>query len=79
MLQGWGWDEPVTCGDANSTASERARALVQQVVANQDAIARQRTAGVESRLERVLNAYAAERLGTQHFASLTGWTRGFGP
>ena len=76
MLQGWSWDEPVTRGDANATARGRARALVQQVATGQDAIARQRTAGVESRLERVLNAFAAERLGPQHFASLTGYGHG---
>ena len=63
-------------GEAKSTSRERARRLVDQVVADQDAIARQRTVGVEPRLQRVLNAFAAERLGTQHFASLTGYGHG---
>ena len=35
-----------------------------------------RTADVEQRLKRVLDAFAAERLGTQHFASLTGYGHG---
>ena len=35
-----------------------------------------RTAAVEQRLQRVLDAFAAERLGTQHFASLTGYGHG---
>ena len=35
-----------------------------------------RTAAVEQRLQRVLDAFAAERIGTQHFASLTGYGHG---
>ena len=35
-----------------------------------------RTAAVEQGLQRVLDAFAAERLGTQHFASLTGYGHG---
>jgi cystathionine beta-lyase family protein involved in aluminum resistance len=36
-------------------------------------VAEQRTAGVSVRLEKVLNAFAAERVGTQHFASVSGY------
>ena len=39
-------------------------------------VAAARTAAVEQRLQRVLDAFAAERLGTQHFASLTGYGHG---
>ena len=39
-------------------------------------VAAVRTAAVEQRLQRVLDAFAAERLGTQHFASLTGYGHG---
>ena len=35
-----------------------------------------RTAAVEQRLQRVLDAFAAERICTQHFASLTGYGHG---
>ena len=66
----------MTRGEAKSAVCERARHLVGQVLADQDEIARQRTAGVASRLQRVLSAFAAERLGTQHFASLTGYGHG---
>ena len=34
------------------------------------------TAQVRPRLERVLEAFAAERLGTQHFASVSGYGHG---
>ena len=63
-------------GQAKSISCERARRLVDQVVADHDETARQRTAGVSTRLQRVLSAFAAERLGTQHFASLTGYGHG---
>jgi len=39
-------------------------------------MAEQRTAGVSVRLEKVLNAFAAERVGTQHFASVSGYGHG---
>ena len=39
-------------------------------------MAEQRTAGVSIRLEKVLNAFAAERVGTQHFASVSGYGHG---
>ena len=39
-------------------------------------MAEQRTAGVSVRLEKVLNAFAAERVGTHHFASVSGYGHG---
>ena len=55
---------------------EQARSLVADVALSQATMAAQRTAAVESRLERVLSAMAEERVGTQHFASLTGYGHG---
>ena len=53
-----------------------AAALVKAVAEQQQALAASRTAAVGQRLERVLEALAAERVGTQHFASLTGYGHG---
>ena len=39
-------------------------------------LARHHTAGVRPRLERVLDAFAAERVSTQHFASVSGYGHG---
>ena len=39
-------------------------------------VARQRRAGVKPRLERVLEAFRAERLGVHHFASVSGYGHG---
>ena len=36
----------------------------------------QRRAGVQPRLQRVLEAFAAERLGVHHFASVSGYGHG---
>ncbi len=55
---------------------EKARSLVADVALSQASMAAQRTAAVESRLQRVLAAMAEERVGTQHFASLTGYGHG---
>ena len=55
---------------------EQARSLVADVALSQASMAAQRTAAVESRLQRVLTAMAEERVGTQHFASLTGYGHG---
>ena len=55
---------------------DRAAALVAAVAEQQQGLAAARTAAVGQRLERVLEAFAAERLGTQHFASLTGYGHG---
>ena len=35
-----------------------------------------RTAAVQDRLQRVLAAFSAERVGPQHFASVTGYGHG---
>ena len=40
------------------------------------ALARERRAGVKPRLERVLQAFRAERLGVHHFASVSGYGHG---
>ena len=39
-------------------------------------MAEQRTAGVSVRLEKVLNAFAVERVGTHHFPSVSGYGHG---
>ena len=50
--------------------------LINAVAREQADLAAARTAAVEQRLQRVLEALAAERVGTQHFASLTGYGHG---
>lgn len=52
------------------------RSLIDAVAQDLEPVAAVRTAAVEQRLQRVLDAFAAERLGTQHFASLTGYGHG---
>ena len=52
---------------------------VERLAAAQAAIApwaAAHTAAVKPRLERVLGAFAAERLGVQHFASVSGYGHG---
>ena len=56
--------------------TERATAFVNAVALQQQDLAASRTAAVGQRLERVLAALAEERVGTQHFASLTGYGHG---
>ena len=56
--------------------SAAARAFVASVAREQQPLAAARTELVQQRLERVLSAMAAERVGTQHFASLTGYGHG---
>ena len=51
-------------------------AFVASVARDQQPLAAVRTEQVQQRLERVLAALAAERVGTQHFASLTGYGHG---
>ena len=53
-----------------------ARKLIDSVILQQAPQAAARTSAVEQRLQRVLTAFAEERLGTQHFASLTGYGHG---
>ena len=56
--------------------SAAARAFVASVARDLQPLAAVRTEQVQQRLERVLAALAAERVGTQHFASLTGYGHG---
>ena len=60
----------------NQRSSDQARDLVDAVTNDLGGVIQSRAAAVEQRLERVLEAMAAERLGTQHFASLTGYGHG---
>ena len=57
-------------------SSTIATRLIEAVARDQAVWAEARTAAVEQRLQRVLDALAAERVGTQHFASLTGYGHG---
>jgi len=66
----------VKTGEVTASMREQARSLVADVALSQASMAAQRTAAVESRLQRVLAAMAEERVGTQHFASLTGYGHG---
>ena len=61
---------------ASATIEEWARARIGQARDRLRPMAEQRTAGVSVRLEKVLNAFAAERVGTQHFASVSGYGHG---
>ena len=61
---------------AEKATEEWARARLQQARDRLRPMAEQRTAGVSIRLEKVLNAFAAERVGTQHFASVSGYGHG---
>ena len=61
---------------AAATVEEWARARIGQARDRLRPMAEQRTAGVSVRLEKVLNAFAAERVGTQHFASVSGYAHG---
>ena len=56
--------------------SAAARDFVASVARGLQPLAAVRTEQVQQRLERVLAALAAERVGTQHFASLTGYGHG---
>ena len=62
--------------DSAAARLDRAEALVMAVAQRQQGLAADRTSAVRQRLERVLEALAAERVGTQHFASLTGYGHG---
>ena len=61
--------------DAAST-EQWAKARIRQARDRLRPMAEQRTAGVSVRLEKVLNAFSAERVGTQHFASVSGYGHG---
>ena len=62
----------MTSGEGSAAAT----AFVASVARDQQPLAAVRTEQVQQRLERVLAALAAERVGTQHFASLTGYGHG---
>ena len=51
-------------------------ARLEAAIQRSDALARERRAGVRPRLQRVLEAFAAERLGVHHFASVSGYGHG---
>ncbi len=53
-----------------------ARARISKARSRLRPLAEQRTAAVSVRLEKVLGAFAAERVGTQHFASVSGYGHG---
>ena len=59
-----------------SEARAFARLKVDAVRERQQPFARQRTAAVANRLQKVLKAFEAERVGTQHFASVSGYGHG---
>ena len=61
---------------AEKATEEWARARLRQARDRLRPMAEQRTAGVSIRLEKVLNAFTAERVGTQHFASVSGYGHG---
>ena len=61
---------------AAKAAEAWARSRIRQARDRLKPMAEQRTAGVSVRLEKVLNAFAAERVGTQHFASVSGYGHG---
>ncbi len=57
-------------------SSAWAREQVAAAIVRAGAVAAVRTAAVKPALERVLAAFAAERLGTHHFASVSGYGHG---
>ncbi|MFM7087877.1 MAG: aminotransferase class I/II-fold pyridoxal phosphate-dependent enzyme [Cyanobium sp.] len=66
-------DPTIAAGDAPSArAAERVAAALATIAP----LAAARTAAVRPRLERVLAAFAAERLGVHHFGSVSGYGHG---
>ena len=61
---------------AEKATEEWARARIRQARDRLRPMAEQRTAGVSVRLEKVLNAFAVERVGTHHFPSVSGYGHG---
>ena len=57
---------------ASSWAAERVAAASARI----EPLARAHTAAVRGRLQSVLDAFAAERVGVQHFASVSGYGHG---
>ena len=69
--------EAAMAGSGELTAIQRwARRQVEAAQERMAAVCAHRTAAVRPRLETVLAAFAAERIGTQHFASVTGYGHG---
>lgn len=62
--------------DAAEALARRAAERVAAAVASTAAAAAHHTSQVQLRLARVLEAFAAERLGSQHFASVSGYGHG---
>ena len=62
--------------DAAEALARRAAERVAAAVASTAAAAAHHTSQVQPRLARVLEAFAAERLGSQHFASVSGYGHG---
>jgi len=62
--------------DAAEALARRAAERVAAAVASTAAAAAHHTSQVQQRLARVLEAFAAERLGSQHFASVSGYGHG---
>ena len=55
---------------------ELAEKFVDCISKDLDSVARERTESVLPNLQKVLNAFSLERLGTQHFSSLSGYAHG---
>ena len=60
----------------SSAAMARAAEVVAAALDTIRPLAQRHTAGVRPRLERVLDAFAAERVGSHHFASVSGYGHG---
>jgi cystathionine beta-lyase family protein involved in aluminum resistance len=60
----------------SSPPPSRAAEIVAAALEAIQPLARRHTAGVRPRLERVLAAFAAERMGSHHFASVSGYGHG---
>jgi cystathionine beta-lyase family protein involved in aluminum resistance len=60
----------------SSPPPARAAEIVAAALEAIQPLARRHTAGVRPRLERVLDAFAAERVGSHHFASVSGYGHG---
>jgi cystathionine beta-lyase family protein involved in aluminum resistance len=72
----WSVSEAIEDSDGVEALQRWARERVDAAQDRMAAVTARRTAAVRPRLERVLAAFAAERIGTQHFASVTGYGHG---
>ena len=64
--------DPITPTACRAWAQARVRAAQRRIAP----LAERHTAAVQARLERVQEAFAAERVGVQHFASVSGYGHG---